>query len=207
MGAPATPVRAPRAASPRRAAFPRRLCRLPCRPPTLPSPSLAPPRQGIVWGTNTPLTAMDERLCNRFDYDGEYGTVLNRFLMQVSARSFSSKLTHNRIMPHAHGTRRWLPVAAARPLLCAPLHSLAVVLPTNVCDTSPPLMAPPLTPRALLTGGLRYSADRLRHRWPDPRLHPHRRHVPVHRARVQQPAERGRSRRDPQPGRPDRSRA
>ena len=58
-----------------------------------------------MWGTNTPLTAMDERLCNRFDYDGEYGTVLNRFLMQVSARSFSSKLTHNRIMPHAHGTR------------------------------------------------------------------------------------------------------
>jgi len=40
--------------------------------------------QGIVWGTNTPLTAMDERLCNRFDYDGEYGTVLNRFLMQAA---------------------------------------------------------------------------------------------------------------------------
>jgi len=40
--------------------------------------------QGIVWGTNTPLTAMDERLCNRFDYDGDYGTVLNRFLMQAA---------------------------------------------------------------------------------------------------------------------------
>merc|ERR1719453_2551942 len=40
--------------------------------------------QGIVWGTNTPQTAKDERLCNRFDYDGEYGTVLNRFLMQAS---------------------------------------------------------------------------------------------------------------------------
>jgi len=40
--------------------------------------------QGIVWGTNTPLTAKDERLCNRFDYDGEYGTVLNRFLMQAA---------------------------------------------------------------------------------------------------------------------------
>jgi nucleoside-diphosphate-sugar epimerase len=25
--------------------------------------------QGIVWGTNTKNTAMDERLCNRFDYD------------------------------------------------------------------------------------------------------------------------------------------
>ena len=27
---------------------------------------------------------MDERLCNRFDYDGDYGTVLNRFLMQAA---------------------------------------------------------------------------------------------------------------------------
>ncbi len=38
--------------------------------------------QGIVWGTQTPQTARDERLINRFDYDGDYGTVLNRFLMQ-----------------------------------------------------------------------------------------------------------------------------
>jgi UDP-sulfoquinovose synthase len=38
--------------------------------------------QGIVWGTNTPQTTKDERLVNRFDYDGDYGTVLNRFLMQ-----------------------------------------------------------------------------------------------------------------------------
>ncbi|MEP7300650.1 MAG: NAD-dependent epimerase/dehydratase family protein [Caldimonas sp.] len=40
--------------------------------------------QGIVWGTHTPETAMDERLINRFDYDGDYGTVLNRFLMQAA---------------------------------------------------------------------------------------------------------------------------
>lgn len=40
--------------------------------------------QGIVWGTNTAETVRDERLINRFDYDGDYGTVLNRFLMQAS---------------------------------------------------------------------------------------------------------------------------
>lgn len=40
--------------------------------------------QGIVWGTNTPETLLDERLVNRFDYDGDYGTVLNRFLMQAA---------------------------------------------------------------------------------------------------------------------------
>ena len=38
--------------------------------------------QGIVWGTQTRETKLDERLINRFDYDGDYGTVLNRFLMQ-----------------------------------------------------------------------------------------------------------------------------
>ncbi len=40
--------------------------------------------QGIVWGTNTAETKLDERLTNRFDYDGDYGTVLNRFLMQAA---------------------------------------------------------------------------------------------------------------------------
>lgn len=40
--------------------------------------------QGIVWGTTTPETNQDERLVNRFDYDGDYGTVLNRFLMQAA---------------------------------------------------------------------------------------------------------------------------
>jgi UDP-sulfoquinovose synthase len=40
--------------------------------------------QGIVWGTQTEETKLDERLINRFDYDGDYGTVLNRFLMQAA---------------------------------------------------------------------------------------------------------------------------
>ena len=40
--------------------------------------------QGIIWGTHTPQTERDERLINRFDYDGDYGTVLNRFLMQAA---------------------------------------------------------------------------------------------------------------------------
>ena len=38
--------------------------------------------QGIVWGTQTEETRFDDQLINRFDYDGDYGTVLNRFLMQ-----------------------------------------------------------------------------------------------------------------------------
>jgi UDP-sulfoquinovose synthase len=40
--------------------------------------------QGIVWGTQTPETRCDPRLINRFDYDGDYGTVLNRFLVQAA---------------------------------------------------------------------------------------------------------------------------
>jgi UDP-sulfoquinovose synthase len=42
--------------------------------------------QGIVWGTQTAETRLDERLINRFDYDGDYGTVLNRFLMQAAVK-------------------------------------------------------------------------------------------------------------------------
>ena len=37
--------------------------------------------QGIVWGTNTEADR-DPRLTS--DYDGDYGTVLNRFLMQAA---------------------------------------------------------------------------------------------------------------------------
>ena len=40
--------------------------------------------QGIVWGTQTDETLQDDRLINRFDYDGDYGTVLNRFLVQAA---------------------------------------------------------------------------------------------------------------------------
>lgn len=40
--------------------------------------------QGIVWGTQTADTELDDRLINRFDYDGDYGTVLNRFVMQAA---------------------------------------------------------------------------------------------------------------------------
>jgi len=40
--------------------------------------------QGIVWGTFTKETTAHEDLVNRFDYDGDYGTVLNRFLVQAA---------------------------------------------------------------------------------------------------------------------------
>ncbi|SIO16904.1 UDP-sulfoquinovose synthase [Rhodovulum sp. ES.010] len=40
--------------------------------------------QGIVWGTNTDQTNRHPQLVNRFDYDGDYGTVLNRFLAQAA---------------------------------------------------------------------------------------------------------------------------
>ena len=40
--------------------------------------------QGIVWGTHTEQTRLHDQLINRFDYDGDYGTVLNRFLIQAA---------------------------------------------------------------------------------------------------------------------------
>ncbi|WP_322894837.1 MULTISPECIES: NAD-dependent epimerase/dehydratase family protein [unclassified Yoonia] len=40
--------------------------------------------QGIVWGTHTNQTQRHAQLINRFDYDGDFGTVLNRFLIQAA---------------------------------------------------------------------------------------------------------------------------
>lgn len=40
--------------------------------------------QGVVYGTVTEETALDEDLINRFDYDEVFGTVLNRFAAQAA---------------------------------------------------------------------------------------------------------------------------
>ena len=40
--------------------------------------------QGVVYGTMTAESAMDEALINRFDYDEVFGTVLNRFCAQAA---------------------------------------------------------------------------------------------------------------------------
>ncbi|QUQ63544.1 NAD-dependent epimerase/dehydratase family protein [Kutzneria sp. CA-103260] len=74
--------------------------------------------QGIVWGTQTPQTARDERLINRFDYDGDYGTVLNRFLMQAAV---GHPLTvhgtggQTRAFIHIRDTVRCIEIALANP--------------------------------------------------------------------------------------------
>jgi len=40
--------------------------------------------QGVVYGTVTDETAMDEALINRFDYDEVFGTALNRFCIEAA---------------------------------------------------------------------------------------------------------------------------
>jgi UDP-sulfoquinovose synthase len=40
--------------------------------------------QGVVYGTVTDETSLDEALINRFDYDEVFGTVLNRFCVQAA---------------------------------------------------------------------------------------------------------------------------
>jgi UDP-sulfoquinovose synthase len=74
--------------------------------------------QGIIWGTQTEETAQDVRLINRFDYDGDYGTVLNRFLMQAA---IGHPLTvhgsggQKRAFIHIQGTVRCLELAVNNP--------------------------------------------------------------------------------------------
>lgn len=41
--------------------------------------------QGVVYGVDTEEIKQDERLRTRFDYDGVFGTVLNRFIVQAVA--------------------------------------------------------------------------------------------------------------------------
>ena len=74
--------------------------------------------QGIVWGTDTDLTGSHDDLINRFDYDGEYGTVLNRLLCQAQ---IGHPLTvygtggQSRAFIHIQDTARCIRLAAENP--------------------------------------------------------------------------------------------
>jgi UDP-sulfoquinovose synthase len=74
--------------------------------------------QGIVWGTQTPQTSLDEQLINRFDYDGDYGTVLNRFLMQATIGyplTVHGSGGQTRAFIHIRDTVRCIELAIANP--------------------------------------------------------------------------------------------
>ena len=74
--------------------------------------------QGIVWGTQTAETTLDERLINRFDYDGDYGTVLNRFLMQAAIKyplTVHGTGGQTRAFIHIQDTVRCIELAASNP--------------------------------------------------------------------------------------------
>ena len=74
--------------------------------------------QGIVWGTQTEQTKLDERLINRFDYDGDYGTVLNRFLMQAALNyplTVHGSGGQTRAFIHIQDTVRCIEIAITNP--------------------------------------------------------------------------------------------
>jgi len=74
--------------------------------------------QGVVWGTQTEETKLDERLINRFDYDGDYGTVLNRFLMQAAIDyplSVYGSGGQTRAFIHIKDTVKCIDIAIANP--------------------------------------------------------------------------------------------
>jgi UDP-sulfoquinovose synthase len=74
--------------------------------------------QGIVWGTQTDQTKRDIRLINRFDYDGDYGTVLNRFLMQAAVGyplTVHGTGGQTRAFIHIRDTVRCVELAATNP--------------------------------------------------------------------------------------------
>jgi UDP-sulfoquinovose synthase len=90
--------------------------------------------QGIVWGTQTPETARDERLINRFDYDGDYGTVLNRFLMQAAVgypMTVHGTGGQTRAFIHIKDTVRCVALAIANP----PRHGERVNIFNQMTET------------------------------------------------------------------------
>ena len=75
--------------------------------------------QGIVWGTQTEQTSRDVRLINRFDYDGDYGTVLNRFLMQAAVGhplTVHGSGGQTRAFIHIRDTVRCIEIAITSPM-------------------------------------------------------------------------------------------
>ena len=74
--------------------------------------------QGIVWGTDTELTKSEPALMNRFDYDGEYGTVLNRMISQAQVGfplTVYGSGGQSRAFIHIQDTARCVSLAATNP--------------------------------------------------------------------------------------------
>lgn len=74
--------------------------------------------QGNVWGTLTEEIKLDERLLNRYDYDGVYGTVLNRFVIQSAVGyplSVYGSGGQSRAFIHIQDTARCIELALNNP--------------------------------------------------------------------------------------------
>lgn len=90
--------------------------------------------QGIVWGTNTDDSQLDERLINRFDYDGDYGTVLNRFLVQAAIGyplTVHGKGGQTRAFIHIQDTVKCIALAVENP----PENNSRVLIMNQVAET------------------------------------------------------------------------
>src|SRR5262245_52516154 len=74
--------------------------------------------QGIVWGTQTDQTNLDERLINRFDYDGDSVTALNRFRRQAAIGhplTIYGTAGQTRAFIHTRDTVRCIEIAITNP--------------------------------------------------------------------------------------------
>ena len=81
--------------------------------------------QGIVWGTHTAETVLSESLINRFDYYGDFGTVLNRFLIQAAIGyplSVHGEGNQTRAFININDTVKCIELAIANP----PVHASPV---------------------------------------------------------------------------------
>lgn len=74
-----------------------------------------------MYGVRTDETAADPLLINRYDYDGIFGTALNRFVVQVRARVRGGSVwQHGATTTHAHAGGRWPRCRAAYVTMAPP---------------------------------------------------------------------------------------
>ena len=92
--------------------------------------------QGVVYGANTTETALHRDLATRFDYDGIWGTVLNRFCVQaaigqplsVHGKGGQLVASSTSVTPSRASTRLPQPAAGRRVPCLQPVHRAFSIL-------------------------------------------------------------------------------
>lgn len=90
--------------------------------------------QGVVYGVATPETQLDDVLMNRLDYDGVFGTALNRFVVQAAVgHPLTIYGKGGQVSPPPIGPAAGRGVGSLVLRFCGARQSLPSAAPTGLC--------------------------------------------------------------------------